>query len=94
MGEFGRTPRFNKDGGRDHWPGCFSVVLSGGGIQGGQVLGASDRLAAYPAADPVTPGDIIATLYHALGVDPRLTIFDRQGRPYRLVDGKPLLKIL
>ena len=92
MGEFGRTPRFNKDGGRDHWPGCFSVVMAGGGIRGGQVLGASDRLAAYPAADPVTPEDIIATLYHALGVDPHLTIFDRQDRPFRLVDGEPLLK--
>jgi uncharacterized protein (DUF1501 family) len=51
MGEFGRTPRFNKDGGRDHWPGCFSVVMAGGGIKGGQVLGAADKLAAYPAAD-------------------------------------------
>ncbi len=94
MGEFGRTPRFNKNGGRDHWPGCFSVVMAGGGIKGGQVLGASDKLAAYPAADPVTPEDIIATLYHALGVDPRLTIFDRQDRPFRLVDGEPLLKLL
>ena len=94
MGEFGRTPRFNKNGGRDHWPGCFSVVMAGGGIEGGQVLGASDKLAAYPAADPVTPGDIIATLYHALGVDPHLTIFDRQERPFRLVDGEPLISIL
>ena len=68
--------------------------MAGGGIRGGQVLGASDRLAAYPAADPVTPEDIIATLYHALGVDPHLTIFDRQDRPFRLVDGEPLLKIL
>jgi hypothetical protein len=94
MGEFGRTPRFNKNAGRDHWPGCFSVVMAGGGIRGGQVLGASDKFAAYPAADPVAPGDIIATLYHALGVDPHLAIFDRQDRPYRLVDGEPLLRIL
>jgi hypothetical protein len=94
MGEFGRTPRFNTNGGRDHWPGCFSVVLAGGGIIGGQVLGASDKIAAYPATDPVTPQDIIATLYHALGVEPGLTIFDRQARPYRLVDGEPLLALL
>lgn len=94
MGEFGRTPRFNKNGGRDHWPGCFSVVMAGGGIKGGRILGASDKLAAYPATDPVTPQDIIATLYHALGVDPHLTIFDQQDRPYKLVDGEPLLKLM
>ena len=73
MGEFGRTPRFNDAGGRDHWPHCFSVVMAGGGIRGGQVHGASDRIAAYPAADPVTPDDLIATLYHCLGVDPTAT---------------------
>jgi len=94
MGEFGRTPRFNKNGGRDHWPCCFSVVMAGGGIQGGRILGASDKLAAYPAVDPVTPQDVIATLYHTLGVDPHLTIFDRQNRPFNLVDGRPLLELL
>jgi hypothetical protein len=94
MGEFGRTPRFNKAGGRDHWPGCFSVVLAGGGIRGGQVLGASDRMAAYPAADPVTPGDLTATLYHCLGIDPGTLIHDVQGRPYVLADGTPLHALL
>jgi hypothetical protein len=94
MGEFGRTPRFNKLGGRDHWPRCFSVVMAGGGIQGGQVLGASDKLAAYPASDPITPEAIMATLYHALGVDPHLTILDQQNRPFRLVEGEPLYRIL
>ena len=68
--------------------------MAGGGIKGGQVLGASDKLAAYPAADPVTPQDLIATLYHCLGVDPAPPIFDRQDRPFRLVDGEPLFKIL
>ncbi len=91
MGEFGRTPRFNDAGGRDHWPHCFSVVMAGGGIKGGQVHGASDRIAAYPASDPVTPGDLAATLYHALGVDPRTTILDHQERPYPLADGEPIL---
>lgn len=94
MGEFGRTPKFNKNGGRDHWPHCFSVVMAGGGLRGGQFLGVSDRLGAYPASDPVTPGDLIATLYHALGVDPRTEIFDQQDRPYRLADGEPLFRLM
>jgi hypothetical protein len=94
MGEFGRTPKFNSAGGRDHWPQCFSVVLAGGGIRGGQVHGASDKAAAYPALDPVTPGDLLATLYHCLGVDPRTVIHDAQNRPYVLADGEPLLSLM
>lgn len=94
MGEFGRTPRFNAAGGRDHWPHCFSVVLAGGGIRGGTVLGASDRLAAYPAADPVTPEDIIATLYQCLGIAPGTLIRDQQDRPFPLVDGTPIHALL
>ncbi|MCA1685515.1 MAG: DUF1501 domain-containing protein, partial [Planctomycetia bacterium] len=91
LGEFGRTPRFNDNGGRDHWPHCFSVVMAGGGIRGGRVHGSSDRLGAYPASEPVTPGDLVATLYHALGVDPHSLILDQQRRPYPLVEGEPLL---
>jgi hypothetical protein len=64
--------------------------MAGGGIRGGQVHGSSDKIAAYPASDPVTPGDLIATLYHCLGVDPRTLIHDMQGRPYVLADGDPL----
>jgi uncharacterized protein (DUF1501 family) len=94
MGEFGRTPKFNSNGGRDHWPHCFSVVMAGGGIRGGQVLGASDRMAAYPARDPVTPEQLTATLFHCLGVEPRTTVQDLQGRPFTLVDGEPLWKLL
>lgn len=94
MGEFGRTPRFNEAGGRDHWPQCFSVVMAGGGIRGGQVLGSSDKIAAYPASDPVTPGDLIATLYHCLGVDPRTLIHDVQDRPFVLAEGEPLHALL
>lgn len=94
MGEFGRTPRFNANGGRDHWPACFSVVLAGGGVQGGRVLGASDKIAAYPASDPVTPADLMATLYHCLGVDPLTTIHDLQERPHVLSDGTPLHGLL
>jgi hypothetical protein len=94
MGEFGRTPRFNKQGGRDHWPQCFSVVLAGGGIHGGHVYGASDKLAAYPASNPVSPEDLMATLYTCLGIDPHTLIYDQQHRPYPLVDGKPVQGLL
>jgi hypothetical protein len=90
MGEFGRTPRFNSAGGRDHWPNCFSVVMAGGGIGGGRVWGASDRIGAYPTTPPVSPQDLIATLYTCLGVDRHTLIHDGQSRPYSLVDGTPL----
>ena len=101
-GEFGRTPRVgqrNSDAGagadgRDHWPGCFTTVLAGGGIRGGQVYGRSDRFAAYPAADPVRPVDLVATVYEALGVDPHLTLPDRQGRPLVVCPGTPLGALL
>jgi hypothetical protein len=94
MGEFGRTPRFNAAGGRDHWPHCFSVVVAGGGIRGGQVLGASDRIGAYPTANPVSPQDLTATLYHCLGLDPHTQIYDLQHRPYPLVEGTPIVSLL
>jgi hypothetical protein len=93
-GEFGRTPRFNRQGGRDHWPQCFSVVLAGGGIRGGQVYGSSDRIAAYPTSRPVTPQDLIATLYQCLGVNPHTLIYDQLHRPYMLVEGEPLYALL
>lgn len=88
-GEFGRTPRVgqrNSDAGagadgRDHWPGCFTSVLAGGGIRGGQVYGASDRHAAYPAANAVSPLDLVATAYHCLGVPSEQVLHDSQNRP-------------
>ena len=94
MGEFGRTPKFNTAGGRDHWANCFSVLLAGGGIKGGQVLGASDKIGAYPTSHPVGPQDLIATLYHCLGVDPHTLIYDQQNRPYALVEGQPLTGLM
>ncbi|WP_406699376.1 DUF1501 domain-containing protein [Singulisphaera sp. Ch08] len=94
MGEFGRTPRFNKAGGRDHWPYCFSVVMAGGGIRGGQVFGASDKIGAYPASDPVLPEAIVATLYHALGIDPQTLLHDQQERPFTLAEGNPIHALL
>jgi hypothetical protein len=68
-GEFGRTPRLNASGGRDHWPGVWSVAMAGGGIRGGQVVGASDSDAAYPVDRPVTPQELLATIDHCLGID-------------------------
>jgi hypothetical protein len=89
VGEFGRTPRVEK-GGRQHWPQCYSAVLAGGGIRGGVVYGASDPNGAYPADHPVSPADLTATLYHALGIDPATEIHDPTGRPWKLADGTPL----
>jgi uncharacterized protein (DUF1501 family) len=94
IGEFGRTPRFNRDGGRDHWPACFSILAAGGGIRGGQVYGSSDKIAAYPTTNPVSPQDLTATLYQCLGIDPHTTLYDLQHRPFALVEGNPVRGIL
>lgn len=94
MGEFGRTPRFNKAAGRDHWPQCFSAVVAGGGIRGGQALGSSDKIGAYPNSNPLTPDDLIATMYHCLGVDPQNLIHDLVGRPFKLAEGQPVSALL
>lgn len=94
MGEFGRTPKINRNAGRDHWGECSSVVLAGGGIQGGQVLGSSDRNAAYPASDPVDPTDIQATIYHCLGLNPDQPMFDHTHRPWPISAGKVLSHLL
>lgn len=90
LGEFGRTPRINGQAGRDHWAACNTVVLAGGGVRGGQVFGASDALAAYPATSPVTPGDLAATIYEALGINRHSLLRDPLGRPLSLSDGTPL----
>ena len=93
MGEFGRTPKINGEGGRDHWPDCYTVLMAGGGVRGGAVYGASDRSGAYPALDPVTPGDLAATIYWRFGLDPATEIHDQTGRPNRLATGEPLKKL-
>jgi len=90
MGEFGRTPKINGSAGRDHWPDCFSIALAGGGVRGGTVYGASDETGAYPAANPVRPGDLAATLYHRFGVDPTAEMRDTVDRPYPFAEGRPL----
>jgi hypothetical protein len=88
MGEFGRTPRIDREGGRDHWGPCSSVVLAGGGIPGGRVYGSSDSHAAYPRDHPVGYRDLITTIYYALGVDPHTELPDRVGRPTRICNGQ------
>ncbi len=93
LGEFGRTPRINSQGGRDHWPDCYSAVLAGGGVAGGTLYGSSDRQGAYPERDPVTPGDLAATIFWRFGLNPHAEIRDRLGRPHRLSDGRPLREL-
>jgi len=85
-GEFGRTPRINAAGGRDHWPGVWSVALAGGGVRGGQVVGASDEHAASPFDRPVTPQDLMATIYHSLGIDATHYLPRPDNESYPLVE--------
>ncbi|AMV25297.1 hypothetical protein VT84_12930 [Gemmata sp. SH-PL17] len=87
FGEFGREPKINKDGGREHWAPCFSGLFAGAGVRGGQVIGKSDKNAAYPTTTPYSPDDIGATVYTVLGVDPHAEVRDRLGRPVQLNRG-------
>jgi hypothetical protein len=87
-GEFGRTPRINQVQGRDHWGACYSAVLAGGGVGGGQVYGASDKVAAYPKDHPVAPEDLLATIYEAMGISSASEVIDREGRSVKVCDGK------
>ena len=84
MGEFGRTPKLNANGGRDHWPRCFSVAMAGGGLEGGRVIGSSDRHGESPLDQPVTPSDLAFSILKLLGVDPRTTVTTPDGRPIAL----------
>jgi uncharacterized protein (DUF1501 family) len=101
MGEFGRAPIVQIETtlpgrgapGRKHWAACYSVVLAGAGVTPGAVYGRSDRHAAYPAAHPVTPGDLSATMFHALGIEANTHFQDLSGRPQRIVTGDPVLKL-
>jgi len=89
-GDFGRTPKINKDAGRDHWPKCMSILMAGGGIQGGRTVGTSDPTGAFPKDNPVRPDDITATIFHALGFDPSTEIRDQLGRPMPISAGEPI----
>jgi Protein of unknown function (DUF1501) len=98
MGEFGRTPKVGQvtanagtdAQGRDHWPFCYSIVLAGGGVRGGNLVGKGDRYAAFPAADPYTPSDLHATMYWALGLDPETEMHDPLNRPLPITRGSPI----
>ena len=94
MGEFGRTPKINKNISRDHWPKCYTVLMAGGGVKGGAVYGRSDRHGAFPDRDPVTTGDLAATVYHLLGIDPATEIHDNLNRPLPIANGRPVLDIM
>lgn len=85
LGDFGRTPKVNAGAGRDHWNNCYTVMLAGGGIKSGFVFGASDRIGSVPVESPVSPGDIVATMYRLLGIDPKHNIHDILNRPFPLV---------
>ncbi len=93
LGEFGRTPKINKNAGRDHWPNAYSIVLAGGGVQGGQIYGETDKHAAYVTDKPVSPDDLGATIYHAFGIPPETVLRDQLGRPILVTQGKPVTEI-
>ncbi|MEO1996405.1 MAG: DUF1501 domain-containing protein, partial [Planctomycetaceae bacterium] len=93
-GEFGRTPRINKDAGRDHYPHVFSAALAGGPVRGGRVVGSSDAHGAFPKDNPKDPQDVLATIYRHLGVDPHKHYLDHSGRPMiTLPFGKPVAEL-
>lgn len=95
LAEFGRTPRINPAGGRDHWPQCWTMYFAGGGVQGGRVVGKSDEIGGYPAERPTEPAEIVATIYHSLGLDLETPLPGPAGRPFPLVDfGKHEIKEL
>jgi hypothetical protein len=94
-GEFGRTPRVNTTAGRDHWPGAMSVVFAGGGLRMGQVIGATDSRAEYPTARAVGPQDVLATMYHVLGIDYRHEFYDAAQRPIAVLnEGRPIQELI
>ena len=94
MAEFGRTPKINRNAGRDHWPWVYSLAMAGAGLQPGAVFGSSDRLAAYPKSHARDPADMAATLYHLMGVKPSTVLYDSIGRPHQLVIGKKIDELL
>jgi hypothetical protein len=95
-GEFGRTPKINPAGGRDHWPQCWSMILGGGGLKGGQIVGASDAIGGYPIDRPTTPADVAATLYSALGISLTKELPSPGNRPIPVVDysARPIRELL
>ena len=94
LGEFGRTPKVNKDGGRDHWPHAMSVLMAGAGIPGGQIVGATDAKGYYACDNVYRPEDFAASLYTKMGIDPNQTLYTATGRPVHLVnEGRPIKEL-
>jgi uncharacterized protein (DUF1501 family) len=101
IGEFGRSPKMgvstsgnvNGADGRDHWPYCYTALMAGGGIARGAVYGKSDKTASSPASDPVHPTQLLATVYHAMGIDPHTMVMNHLGQPRELVQAEPVLKL-
>ncbi|MBN8903555.1 MAG: DUF1501 domain-containing protein [Rhodospirillales bacterium] len=92
-GEFGRTPKLNANGGRDHWAGCWTALVAGGGVRGGRVVGRSDATGAEPADRPVTPPELVATVFHALGVPAGATIPGPDGAPAAVYPAAPVREL-
>jgi hypothetical protein len=90
MGEFGRTPHLNARGGRDHWPGVWSILFAGANVRGGQVIGSSDKEGGEPRDRPVSPEEVAATVYRGLGIDPQMALPGPEDRPVRIVEGQPI----
>jgi hypothetical protein len=86
MGEFGRSPKINKDAGRDHWGGAGSMIFAGAGVQAGKVVGSTDKDGGIVTSDPVRPADVAYTVYDSLGIDPRSEIHTPDGRPMAILD--------
>ena len=93
MGEFGRTPKINSNASRDHWPDCYTVLLAGAGVKRGFIYGASDKNGAYPAENPVRPDDLAATMFYALGIDPKTHVYGVGNRPLLIAEGDPIMDI-
>jgi hypothetical protein len=101
IGEFGRSPKMgvstsgnsNSAKGRDHWPYCYTALMSGAGIGRGAVYGKSDKTGSSPAENPVHPVELLATVYHAMGVDPHTMVNNHLGQPRELVQAEPVLKL-
>ncbi|HJZ53468.1 MAG TPA: DUF1501 domain-containing protein [Gemmataceae bacterium] len=95
MGEFGRTPKINKDAGRDHWPGAMSILYAGGGLKMGQAIGTTNALAEHPTSKPATPGCVLSTMYHVLGIDHHHVFYDDAKRPLPILsEGEPIKELV
>jgi hypothetical protein len=94
LGEFGRTPKINANAGRDHWGPCSTTFVAGGGLRTGQVIGASDKIGAFPTSEPINPVDVHATMYHALGIDPHQVIYDPLSRPFAICTGSVIVPLV